>query len=121
MFFILLLLSLVYSKLVILSAGIGNYKDDDLQLQYNLYKNYKNIEICDTASTLLYYINETSQLDVYKTDSNITAEEFQQSLKNIGYKVYPTLYCDSTIGMCTSNSASLSSLHFWFGFSDLWF
>jgi hypothetical protein len=109
---LLIAIPFVISRPVILSSGLGNYTDVQLQQQYRSFKAYKDIEIITGASMLIYNLNYDGTLGLYNTSSNTTAEHYQRMLKtNLGLNAYPCLYCDSTIGMCSNLSSRLDNLY----------
>jgi len=98
--FLLLLLNIVSAN-VILSSGLTNWTNQQLTFQYNLYKTYKSMNIITGSSILVYEINENGEMDTYKTNNNVSAEEYQYRLKKeVGLKSYPCFFCDTTIQMC---------------------
>lgn len=98
--FLLLLLNIVSAN-VILSSGLINWTNQQLTFQYNLYKTYKSMNIITGSSILVYEINENGEMDTYKTNNNLSAEEYQYRLKKeLGLKSYPCFFCDTTIQMC---------------------
>uniref|UniRef100_A0A6C0E0J9 GH18 domain-containing protein n=1 Tax=viral metagenome TaxID=1070528 RepID=A0A6C0E0J9_9ZZZZ len=98
--FLLLLLNIVSAN-VILSSGLTNWTNQQLTFQYNLYKTYKSMNIITGSSILVYEINENGEMDTYKTNNNVSAEEYQYRLKKeLGLKSYPCFFCDTTIQMC---------------------
>jgi hypothetical protein len=55
-----------------------------------------------------YEIDENGNVDTYKTNSNVSAEEYQYKLKKeLGLKSYPCFFCDTTIQMCGDQGFSL--------------
>ena len=98
--FLLLLLNIVSAN-IILSSGLTNWTNQQLTFQYNLYKTYKSMNIITGSSILVYEINENGEMDTYKTNNNVLAEEYQYRLKKeLGLKSYPCFFCDTTIQMC---------------------
>ena len=91
----------IVSASIILSSGLNNWTSQQLSYQYNLYKSYKYMNIIDASSILVYQIDENGEVDTYKTNSNVSAEEYQYKLKKeLGLKSYPCFFCDTTIQMC---------------------
>lgn len=91
----------IASHEIILSSGIGNYTHQQLWNQYTAYKTYSDKKIITSSSILLYYI-ENGFLQTYKTNDIWNSENYQSYIKEYTQlKSYPTLYCDSTIGMCS--------------------
>lgn len=111
-FLMLGLFSLIASKEVILSAGIGNYTEIQLMEQYLAYKSYTNIDLITAASILTYQLTTDGMLAEWKTeDPTMTAEQFQYLIKkNLGLKSYPCVFCDATSGACTNLSDRIDNM-----------
>lgn len=111
-YLLLLLVPISFAKEVVLSSGLGNYTDQQLQQQYTAFKAYKDMNLITTASMLIYNLNEDGTLGIYNTSSNITSEMYQKMLKlNLGLAAVPCLYCDATIGMCSNFSNRFNNLY----------
>ena len=102
---------LINAKNSILFSGLENWNDDQLSIQYNLYKSYKHMNLITGSSILLYNIGSDGLIKYYNTSpiASISSHEFQVKLKtNLGLKAYPTFFCDTSIGKCTSSEFPLS-------------
>lgn len=110
MFIILLILVLATSNEIILFSGLLDWDDEKLMIQYNLYNSYYQMNLITGSSILLYGIGSDGMVETLNTSkiSHITSHEFQQSLKKIGLKTFPTFFCDTTIGMCSNVDYPLS-------------
>jgi len=107
MLIIFLLIITVYTKEIILSAGVDKYSLKGLEEQYSLYKLYKNYNLITGASILAYYLSENGTLETYNN-----GEELQYSLKiNLNLTAYPCLFCDSTIGACDNLNSRLEKVY----------
>lgn len=66
------LITVVYTRQIILSAGIGKFTHDQLLTQYNAFRSYKQLNIITASSILLYYIDENGYLADYQTNDTWT-------------------------------------------------
>jgi hypothetical protein len=92
------------AKEVILSSGIGGFSSDQLQTQFNLFKQYSDMKVISTVSILLYGIDEFGKMFSYETNSSAkwTSRKFQKDCRDVlGLGTLPLFFCDSTIGNCS--------------------
>jgi hypothetical protein len=109
---LLFYLQAIMSNEVILSSGLQDWNHSQLVRQHNIYSTYAGLQILTTSSILVYNLDKKGNLDTYKTnDPNTTAEGFQLSMKQLGLKALPCLFCDATSGFCPNLNERLENLY----------
>src|SRR5579872_1040201 len=107
-----LFLKIVLTREIILSSGVTNWTTKQLTLQYNKYSAYANMGIVTASSILVYNLDNDGHLGTYATaDQNMSAIEYQISLKKLGLKIYPCLFCDTSIGVCNNLTKTMNKLY----------
>ena len=106
-FFIINILSCIlycYSlNSVLLSSGLYNWNDKQLDEQYNYFRNYKNLNLITQSSVLAYVINFDGMIELISTNSSTNAEQYQYNIShNLNLLAYPCIFCDATIGFCNN-------------------
>lgn len=111
---LLFCLILCVRSIVILSTGIGNLNQTQLDNYVQLYAQYKDNNIITASSVLLYGLGMNGELVEYNTsvpNNKNSGAQFQRAIKKLGLKVYPCIYCDATIGACNNFAIRLDNLY----------
>ena len=88
---------------ILLSSGLYNWNDKQLDEQYNYFRNYKNLNLITQSSILAYVINIDGMIELIPTNSSIDAEQYQYNIsRNLNLYAYPCIFCDATIGFCNN-------------------
>lgn len=88
---------------IMLSSGLLNWNDKQLNEQYNFFKIYKDLNLITATSILTYIININGSIGLIPTNSTINAEQYQSNIhQNLNLPAYPCIFCDATIGSCNN-------------------
>jgi len=87
---------------ILLSSGLYNWTDKQLEQQYNYFSVYKRLNLITESSILTYVINIDGMIELIPTNSQIDAEQYQYNIsRSLNLPAYPCIFCDASIGFCS--------------------